>query len=127
MERGRPRQNPQTAWWMKMNMDETNLDLQDLREKVIQQLRECYDPEIPVNIYDMGLVYDIDIQDNGSVGIQMTLTSPMCPVAGSLPIEVQERVKSIPGVNCVQVDLVWEPPWTPDVMSEAAKLELGIE
>ncbi|MFB3786422.1 MAG: SUF system Fe-S cluster assembly protein [bacterium] len=108
-------------------MDETNLDLQDLREKVIQQLRECYDPEIPVNIYDMGLVYDIDIQDNGSVGIQMTLTSPMCPVAGSLPIEVQERVKSIPGVNCVQVDLVWEPPWTPDVMSEAAKLELGIE
>lgn len=108
-------------------MDETNPNLQALREQVIQQLRECYDPEIPVNIYDMGLVYDIDIQDNGSVSIQMTLTSPMCPVAGSLPIEVQERVKSIPGVSSVQVDLVWEPPWSPDMLSEAAKLELGIE
>ncbi|HOJ61568.1 MAG TPA: SUF system Fe-S cluster assembly protein [bacterium] len=110
-----------------MDMDETNPNLQALREQVIQQLRECYDPEIPVNIYDMGLVYDIDIQDNGSVSIQMTLTSPMCPVAGSLPIEVQERVKSIPGVSSVQVDLVWEPPWSPDMLSEAAKLELGIE
>lgn len=110
-----------------MDMDETNPNLQTLREQVIQQLRECYDPEIPVNIYDMGLVYDIDIQDNGSVSIQMTLTSPMCPVAGSLPIEVQERVKSIPGVSSVQVDLVWEPPWSPDMLSEAAKLELGIE
>lgn len=110
-----------------MNMDETNLNLQDLREQVIQQLRECYDPEIPVNIYDMGLVYDIDIQDNGSVSIQMTLTSPMCPVAGSLPIEVEERVKSIPGITSARVDLVWEPTWSPDMLSEAAKLELGIE
>ena len=108
-------------------MEATNPIIQDLREKVIQQLRDCYDPEIPVNIYDMGLVYDVDIQENGFVSIQMTLTSPACPVAGSLPIEVEERVKSIPEVHSVQVDLVWEPPWTPDMLSDAAKLELGIE
>ncbi len=112
---------------MKIEMEATNPIIQDLREKVIQQLRDCYDPEIPVNIYDMGLVYDVDIQENGFVSIQMTLTSPACPVAGSLPIEVEERVKSIPGVHSVQVDLVWEPPWTPDMLSDAAKLELGIE
>ncbi len=112
---------------MKIEMEATNPIIQDLREKVIQQLRDCYDPEIPVNIYDMGLVYDVDIQENGFVSIQMTLTSPACPVAGSLPIEVEERVKSIPEVHSVQVDLVWEPPWTPDMLSDAAKLELGIE
>jgi len=98
----------------------------DLKEKVIESLKTCYDPEIPVNIYELGLIYDIEIKDPGEVQIRMTLTSPMCPVAGSLPPEVEAKVKEIPGVQSAKVEVVWEPPWTPEKMSEAAKLALNV-
>jgi FeS assembly SUF system protein len=101
------------------------LDVQDLEEKVLAALRTCYDPEIPINIYELGLVYDIEITPSGTVTIKMTLTSPACPVAGSLPGEVQAKVQAIPGVTAAKVDLVWDPPWSQDRMSEAAKLQLG--
>lgn len=101
------------------------MDNQELEEKVIEALKLVYDPEIPVNIYEMGMVYQIKTGDTGSVYIKMTLTSPACPVAESLPIDVKTRVESIEGVNQVYVDVVWDPPWTQDMMSEEAKLELG--
>jgi len=97
-----------------------------LEQKVLDVLATCYDPEIPVNIYELGLIYKIDIDDSKNVGIQMTLTSPMCPVAGSLPGEVQSKIQAIEGIGEVKVDLVWEPPWGPDRMSEAAKLQLNV-
>ncbi len=97
----------------------------DLESKVIEILQTIYDPEIPVNIYDLGLVYDVIVNPEGRVVINMTLTSPACPVAGSLPGEVETRVKKVEGVEDVIVDIVWDPPWNPDMMSEAAKLELG--
>lgn len=97
-----------------------------LKSQVIDVLETCYDPEIPVNIYELGLIYDIDVRPTNVVVIKMTLTSPMCPVAGSLPPEVKEKVKRIPGVLDAVVDLVWDPPWKPDRMSEAAKLQLGM-
>ncbi len=96
-----------------------------IEEKVIEALRTVYDPEIPVNIYELGLVYAIDVDPTGVVSIRMTLTSPGCPVAGSLPPEVEAKVKAIPGVTSCKVDLVWDPPWNPNQMSEAAKLQLG--
>jgi FeS assembly SUF system protein len=102
------------------------LDKDDLNERVVGALKDVYDPEIPVDIYELGLIYDIEIDDEAKVGIRMTLTSPMCPVAGSLPMEVEQRVKLLPGVTAATVYLVWDPPWTPDRMSEAAKLELGM-
>jgi FeS assembly SUF system protein len=92
---------------------------------VIEALRTVYDPEIPVNIYELGLIYDIAVDPAGSVNVRMTLTSPMCPVAGTLPGEVEVKVKSVPGVPDATVEVVWDPPWNPDMMSEAAKLELG--
>ncbi len=95
-------------------------------EQVIEALRTVYDPEIPVNIYEIGLIYDINIDAAGTVVVQMTLTSPGCPVAGSLPIEVENRVLALPGVKSVYVELVWDPPWSPERMSEAAKLQLGM-
>jgi FeS assembly SUF system protein len=98
---------------------------QTLEEQVIAALKTCYDPEIPVNIYELGLVYGIEVQPEGAVHLRMTLTSPACPVAGSLPPEVQRKIEAIPGVTSAKVDLVWDPPWTPDRMSEAAKLQLG--
>jgi FeS assembly SUF system protein len=99
---------------------------QDLRGKVIEVLETCYDPEIPVNIYELGLVYGIDINPSGEVAIQMTLTSPACPVAGSLPPEVENKVRNIEGVSSAKVEVVWEPPWTPEKMTEAARLQLGM-
>ncbi len=99
---------------------------EDLKEKVIEALQSCYDPEIPVNIYELGLVYKVDVSPTGEVGIVMTLTSPACPVAGSLPPEVEAKVRAIPGVSGARVDVVWDPPWTPDKMSEAAKLQLNM-
>lgn len=96
-----------------------------IENEVIQVLQSIYDPEIPVNIYELGLIYEIDVSPEGSVHIQMTLTSPACPVAGSLPPEVQEKVMAIPGVTDADVEVVWEPTWTPERMTEAAKLELG--
>ena len=98
----------------------------DLKTKVVEVLETCFDPEIPVNIYELGLIYDIDIDDAGAVGIQMTLTSPACPVAGSLPPEVENKVKKVDGVSSAKVEVVWEPPWTPEKMTEAARLQLGM-
>jgi len=97
-----------------------------LRDHVIEVLRGIYDPEIPVNIYEMGLVYDVSIDDEANVHILMTLTSPMCPVAESLPPEVEEKVAAVEGVAKTTVELTWEPPWDPEMMSEAARLELGM-
>jgi FeS assembly SUF system protein len=94
-------------------------------EQIVEILHTVYDPEIPIDIYEIGLVYGITIDPPGKVVIQMTLTSPGCPVAGSLPMEVEDRVLAIPGVTSVYVDLVWDPPWGPERMSEAAKLQLG--
>jgi FeS assembly SUF system protein len=101
-------------------------DIGELQERIVAVLRTCFDPEIPVNIHELGLIYGIDVQESGDVGIRMTLTSPACPVAGSLPPEVQAKIGAIPGVKSAKVELVWDPPWTPDRMSEAAKLELGM-
>ena len=96
-----------------------------LEQEIIAALRTCFDPEIPVNIHELGLIYGIDIDPSGTVNLRMTLTSPACPVAGSLPGEVQSKVQAVPGVTSAKVDLVWDPPWNPDMMSEAARLELG--
>jgi len=97
----------------------------DLKEKVIAEIKKIYDPEIPVNIYELGLIYDISIKNN-DVNVKMTLTSPNCPVAESLPKEVKDSIMEIKGVNKVELDLVWEPPWDKSMMSEAAKLELNL-
>lgn len=96
-----------------------------LADKVVRVLNTIHDPEIPVNIYELGLVYDIDVAQDGEVNITMTLTTPNCPVAGSMPAEVETKVGAIEGVTKAHVNLVWEPTWTPERMSEAAKLELG--
>jgi FeS assembly SUF system protein len=98
-----------------------------LRREVINALHQVFDPEIPVNIYELGLVYGIDIAPTGAVAIRMTLTSPACPVAGSLPGEVKARLLRLANVTDAQVDVVWDPPWDKDRMSEAAKLQLGID
>jgi FeS assembly SUF system protein len=100
-------------------------DDDSLLERVISGVREVFDPEIPLNIYDLGLIYRIDISADNQVAIDMTLTSPMCPVAGSLPGEVENAARAVAGVADVVVELVWDPPWDPQVMSEAARLELG--
>ena len=96
-----------------------------LDDRIIAALREVYDPEIPVNIYDLGLIYRIDCDSMGVVEIDMTLTAPGCPVAQTFPGTVEAAVQNVEGVATAEVDLIWEPPWTPDRMSEAAKLELG--
>jgi FeS assembly SUF system protein len=100
---------------------------QSLSDQVIQVLQTCYDPEIPVNIHELGLIYGIDISPANAVTIRMTLTSPACPVAGSLPGEVKHKVQQLPWVSDVVVDLVWDPPWTPALMSEPARLQLGLD
>ena len=104
---------------------ETRPAVEEMRDRVIEALRTVFDPEIPVNIYELGLIYNLDVRPDGRVDIQMTLTSPMCPVAGSLPPEVEIKVNAVPGVTDVSVELVWDPPWNMDKMSEAAKLQLG--
>ena len=98
----------------------------DLYEAVIDALKEIYDPEIPVNIYDLGLIYGVDISDEGHAVVTMTLTTPHCPVAESMPGEVVLRVSAVPGVRDAEVELVWDPPWDPQKMSDEAKLELGM-
>ena len=97
-----------------------------LKPQIIDAISSVYDPEIPVNIYELGLIYDIDVDAASNVHVKMTLTAPGCPSAQSLPIEVQNKVKLVPGVADVAVDVIWEPPWDKDKMSEAAKLQLGI-
>jgi FeS assembly SUF system protein len=101
--------------------------IQALEEQVIGVLSTCFDPEIPVNIYELGLIYGIDVEPTGAVQVRMTLTSPACPVAGTLPPEVQAKLRALPGVTAARVDVVWDPPWDKDRMSEAAKLQLGID
>jgi FeS assembly SUF system protein len=101
--------------------------IDEVKTRVIEALYKCFDPEIPVNIYELGLIYDIAIAPTGSVEIRMTLTSPGCPVAGTLPGDVQRRIVPLENVTSAKVDVVWDPPWTPTRMSEAAKLQLGID
>ena len=96
-----------------------------IRPRVFEALASVYDPEIPVNIQELGLIYAVEVDSGGAVRIEMTLTAPGCPSAEQLPVEVERAVAEIPGVTSVRVDVVWDPPWTPDRMSEAAKLELG--
>ncbi|HET6470120.1 MAG TPA: SUF system Fe-S cluster assembly protein [Geminicoccaceae bacterium] len=97
-----------------------------LGERIIEVLRTVYDPEIPVNIYELGLIYKIDVEDDNRVKVDMTLTSPGCPVAGTLPGEVEEKVRGVEGVTDAEVEVVWDPPWNPSMMTEEAQLELGI-
>ena len=100
--------------------------MSELKDKVILEIKKIYDPEIPVNIYELGLIYKIDIENEKKVKIDMTLTSPNCPVAESLPKMVKDNILKLDGVNDVDLKLVWDPPWTKDKMSEAAKLELNL-
>ena len=97
-----------------------------VEDSVIEALRTCYDPEIPVNIYELGLIYEVKVESSGEVNIRMTLTTPNCPAAASLPLEVEGKVKVLPQVTGVKLEVVWEPPWDPSKMTEAAKLQLGI-
>ena len=100
--------------------------MQNMKEQIIKEIKKIYDPEIPVNIYELGLIYKLEVDDKNKVNIDMTLTSPNCPVAESLPNQVKEAIMKIAGVSDVDLKLVWEPPWTKDRMSEVAKLELNI-
>jgi FeS assembly SUF system protein len=102
------------------------VDVVDLQEQVVAALKTCFDPEIPVNIYELGLIYAIDVEAEGAVTVRMTLTSPACPAAGSLPPEVETKIRAIPGVRSAKVDIVWDPPWELNRMSEAARLQLGL-
>lgn len=101
-------------------------ETQPLEEQIIDALKTVFDPEIPVNIYELGLIYNIACGDSGHVDVTMTLTSPACPVAGTLPGEVQNKVESVGGVESAEVEVVWDPVWNPSMMSEAARLELGM-
>lgn len=101
-------------------------EVDSLGEQVIEALRTVYDPEIPVNIFELGLIYKIDVDERNEVHIDMTLTSPMCPVAETLPDEVKAKVEAVEGVNGAAVNVVWDPPWNPSMMTEEAQLELGI-
>ncbi|MBF0491995.1 MAG: DUF59 domain-containing protein [Deltaproteobacteria bacterium] len=100
--------------------------IQKIEEHVLDTLKTCYDPEIPVNIYDLGLIYEHGVRDDATVYVKMTLTSPSCPVAETLPPEIEMKLRGIPGVIDVNVEVIWDPPWTPEKMSEAAKLELNM-
>tara|TARA_B100000886_G_scaffold310288_1_gene244966 strand:- start:417 stop:737 length:321 start_codon:yes stop_codon:yes gene_type:complete len=102
-----------------------NINTKDLGEKIVIELKSIFDPEIPVDIYELGLIYDVFINEDYEVKIMMTLTSPNCPVAESLPKEVEERIRSIDEVKTAEVEITFDPPWTKDLMSEEAKLELG--
>ena len=100
--------------------------MSDIKNKVIEEIKKIYDPEIPVNIYELGLIYKIEVIDNNKINVDMTLTSPNCPVAESLPKQVKDNIMKVEGVSDVILNVVWEPPWDKDKMSEAAKLELNI-
>ena len=107
-------------------MDETGpIEPAQLKEAVIAALKTCYDPEIPVDIYELGLIYEVNASETGAVAIRMTLTSPACPVAGSLPGEVEAKARGVHGVTSAEVELVWDPPWDKEMMSEAAQVKLG--
>ena len=100
--------------------------MQSLGEQAVDVLRTIFDPEIPVDIYELGLIYDVQVSEDADIHILMTLTSPNCPVAETLPVEVQEKVSSLPDAKEVEVEITFDPPWTKDMMSEAARLELGM-
>jgi FeS assembly SUF system protein len=102
------------------------MDTKKAEAQIIEKLKDVYDPEIPVNIYDIGLIYEINVSDNGHAHILMTLTSPNCPVAESLPMEAQERAAEAEGITGVEIELTFEPPWTMDMLTDEAKLELGM-
>tara|TARA_B100000287_G_scaffold196037_1_gene185177 strand:+ start:3095 stop:3421 length:327 start_codon:yes stop_codon:yes gene_type:complete len=106
-------------------MSEKNIDPNLLGEKIVKELKQVFDPEIPVDVYELGLIYDVFINEDNEVKILMTLTSPNCPVAESLPKEVEDKVKSIDEVKDAEVEITFDPPWTKDLMSDEAKLELG--
>ncbi|WP_375326000.1 SUF system Fe-S cluster assembly protein [Flagellimonas sp. GZD32] len=106
--------------------EEITIDTQELGEKIVKVLKTIYDPEIPVDIYELGLIYDVFVNEENEVKILMTLTSPNCPVAETLPVEVEEKVKSIDMLKDVEVEITFDPPWTQELMSEEAKLELGL-
>lgn len=103
-----------------------NIAPDQLREQIIAALRGIYDPELPVNIYELGLIYRVEVSEQGAVEIDMTLTTPSCPEAQSLPAKVEETVHALPGVSSVQLELVWDPPWSKDLLSEEVKMLLGI-
>ena len=105
-------------------MEDETLDTQALGEKIVKVLKSIYDPEIPVDIYELGLIYDVFVNEDNNVKILMTLTTPNCPVAETLPVEVEDKVKSLKMVNDAEVEITFDPPWTQDLMSEEAKLEL---
>jgi len=116
-----------TKWLQKPDPCEDQNEQHDaMMERIVAALKEIYDPEIPVNIYDLGLIYDVRIEPDGVVAVQMTLTTPGCPVAETFPGTVQSEVSAVEGVSAARVDLVWDPPWTPDNLSDAARLELGM-
>ncbi len=102
------------------------VDQEAVRERIVEALREIYDPEIPVNIYDLGLIYRIDVDDAGATTVDMTLTTPGCPVAQTFPGMVEDAVRAVEGVSAAHVELVWEPPWCPDNMTDEVKLQLGL-
>ncbi len=101
-------------------------DPETIRAAVVEALKQIYDPEIPVNIYDLGLIYGVDVDESGRVDVKMTLTAPGCPVAQTFPGQVEAAIRQVPGVSDAHVEVVWDPPWTKDRMSEAAKLQLGM-
>ncbi|HMQ15620.1 MAG TPA: SUF system Fe-S cluster assembly protein [Phycisphaerae bacterium] len=100
---------------------------EELKPRLIEALRAVFDPEIPINIYDLGLIYDLDVDDAGDVRVRMTLTSPACPVAEAIPGQVESKLRGVAGVRRVNVELVWDPPWSRERMSEAARLQLGFD
>jgi len=102
------------------------MDKAAIEQKIIEAVKTVYDPEIPVDIYELGLIYNIDIQDSGMVNLRMTLTTPMCPVADSLPMEVQEKIATVEGVKDVELEVVYDPPWNKDMMSEEARFALDM-
>jgi FeS assembly SUF system protein len=123
----RPEDSPANA--LSQSVDDIVPDpvkMADLRPQVLEVLSTVFDPEIPVNIRELGLIYDVLVDKDGRVGVRMTLTAPACPAAQSLPVEVQQKAASVPGVSEAKVEIVWDPPWGKEMMSEAAKLQLGL-
>lgn len=108
------------------NTPERLAEVGALGEKIVARLKDIFDPEIPVDIYELGLIYKVDVHDDNAVSVDMTLTSPHCPVAESLPLEVQHKVEAVDGVTGCDVNIVWDPPWHPSMMTEEAQLELGL-
>jgi len=108
------------------DLNDGSMNPDAIRDQVIAELKTVFDPEIPVNIYELGLIYRVDVAADGATQVTMTLTTPMCPAAEELPPEVETKARGVPGVTSVQLDLVWDPPWSPEMMSDAAKLDLGM-